>query len=149
MIKRSAIANFMASSCVMIYFIGITGCTFSTAHEPSLFERLGGLQTLTVVVSETIDDVSNDPKIKRSFKGVNLKTLKKNIVDHLCIITQGPCQYEGETMKNAHSQSDITEAEFELFVASFRSALNRHVDTREKNELLRILAPMKYDIVTK
>ena len=149
MIKRSYTTSLMVTCVLICSLIITTACTFSKVNEPSLFERLGGRNTLQIVVGETIDEVSKDPKIKRSFEGINLKTLKKNIVDHLCMITHGPCNYEGETMKNAHSQSDITEAEFELFVTSFRSALNRHVDTREKNELLRILAPMKYDIVTK
>lgn len=150
MAKRSPIQELLIFFCIFFCLISITtSCTFSTAYQPTLFERLGGIKTLIVVVDETINDVSTDPKIKRSFEGINLVTLKKSIVNHLCMITQGPCKYDGETMKNAHSQSDITDAEFELFVSSFRAALNRHVDTSEKNELLRILAPMKYDIVTK
>jgi hemoglobin len=42
----------------------------------------------------------------------------------------------------------VTSAEFELFVETFRTALDKHVGTKEKNELLKILAPMKRDIVT-
>jgi hemoglobin len=56
--------------------------------------------------------------------------------------------YEGETMQNSHRDLKITTAEFELFVEAFRTSLNKHVGEREKNELLKILAPMKRDIVT-
>ncbi len=115
---------------------------------PTLFERIGGLPVLNIVVSETIDQSVNDPKIKRSFDGIKLSTLKQSVVDQLCVLTGGSCVYEGETMQNSHRDLKITTAEFELFVEAFRTSLNKHVGEREKNELLKILAPMKRDIVT-
>jgi hemoglobin len=118
------------------------------AESPSLFERIGGLPVLTLVVSETIDMSASDPKIKRSFDGVKLATLKQSVVDQLCVLTGGNCIYEGETMKNSHRDLKVTSAEFELFVETFRTSLNKHVGVKEKNELLKILAPMKRDIVT-
>jgi hemoglobin len=117
--------------------------------EDSLFVRIGGLPVLTQMVDEFIDEVTTAPKTKRSFEGLNLKTLKKTVTDHLCHLTGGGCIYEGETMFNAHRDAKITEAEFEVFVSMFRDTLNKYVGTREKNELLKILAPMKRDIVTK
>lgn len=118
------------------------------AVAPALFERIGGLPVLNIVVSETIDQSVNDPKIKRSFDGIKLSTLKQSVVDQLCVLTGGSCVYEGETMQNSHRDLKITTAEFELFVEAFRTSLNKHVGEREKNELLKILAPMKRDIVT-
>lgn len=118
------------------------------AVAPTLFERIGGLSVLNIVVSETIDQSVNDPKIKRSFDGIKLSTLKQSVVDQLCVLTGGSCVYEGETMQNSHRDLKITTAEFELFVEAFRTSLNKHVGEREKNELLKILAPMKRDIVT-
>lgn len=122
----------------------------STQAEPernSLFQRIGGLPILTKVVDDFIDQVSTAPSTKRSFDGVKLKVLKESIVAHLCKLTGGSCVYEGETMLNAHRDAKITEAEFDAFVSMFRDTLNKYVDTREKNELLKILAPMKRDIV--
>ncbi len=93
--------------------------------------------------------MSKDSRTKRSFEGVKLVQLKQSIVNQLCRLTGGGCEYDGETMKKAHADAKITTAEFELFVQSFRDALDRHVATREKNELLKIVAPMKRDIVYK
>lgn len=131
------------SSCAQIESFA----TKKTA-SPSLFDRIGGLPVLTVVVSETIDRSASDPKIKRSFDGIKLATLKQSVVDQLCVLTGGACVYEGETMKNSHRDLKVTTAEFELFVEIFRTVLNKHVGEAEKNELLKILAPMKRDIVT-
>ncbi|WP_036303259.1 group I truncated hemoglobin [Methylotenera sp. L2L1] len=144
----------MNKSVLIVLILLLSSCaqmqsSFTTANAtPSLFERIGGLPVLSVVVSETIDNSVNDPKIKRSFDGIKLTTLKQSVVDQLCVLTGGSCVYEGETMQNSHRDLKITTAEFELFVDAFRTSLNRHVGEREKNELLKILAPMKRDIVT-
>jgi len=131
----------------ILVLLSLGGCA-TQLPEKSLFDRIGGLPVLTVVVSETVDEVSSNPKTKRSFEGIKLPKLKESVVSQLCMLTGGGCTYEGETMKNVHADAKITTAEFELFVQSFRDALNRHVATREKNELLKILAPMKRDIVS-
>lgn len=131
------------SACMQIK----SAVTQPPAHS-TLFERIGGLPVLTLVVSETIDHSASHPKLKRSFDGVKLATLKQSVVDQLCMLTGGGCVYEGETMKNSHQDLKITTAEFELFVAAFRKSLDNHVGQAEKNELLKILAPMKRDIVT-
>lgn len=143
----------MRNNFLMILMLLLSSCAQVQPlnHQPenqSLFERIGGLPVLTMVVSETIDASAFDPKIKRSFDGVKLSTLKQSVVDQLCVLTGGNCVYEGETMQNSHRDLKVTSAEFELFVETFRTALNKHVGTKEKNELLKILAPMKRDIVT-
>ncbi len=120
----------------------------NTNSEDSLFNRMGGLPTIKMVVSETIDEVSSNPKTSRSFKDIKLPKLKESVVSQICKLTGGGCEYDGETMINAHKDAKISTAEFELFVAAFRESLSRHTNTREKNELLKILAPMKRDIVS-
>ncbi len=117
-------------------------------QQNSLFTRIGGLPVLTKIVDESIDEIAQSPRTKRSFDGIKLKPLKESIVAQLCKITGGGCIYEGETMLNSHRDAKISEAEFDAFVDIFRNTLNRHLATREKNELLKILAPMKRDIVT-
>lgn len=118
------------------------------SKNDSLFERIGGLTVLTKIVDESVDEIANSPRTKRSFDGVKLAPLKESIVIQLCKITDGGCNYEGETMLNSHRDAKISEAEFDAFVDMFRNTLTKHLPTREKNELLKILAPMKRDIVT-
>lgn len=121
----------------------------SAKVNDTLFQRIGGLPVLNKIVDEFIDKVSTSPRTKRSFDGVKLKPLKESVVAQLCKLTGGGCIYEGETMLNAHRDSKITESEFDAFVDMFRDTLNVYLPTREKNELLKILAPMKRDIVEK
>lgn len=138
----------------MLLLIGIlfttSACVTSPTTAPNLYTRIGGKDMLYTISSQTLDLVANDPATKRSFKDVKMATLKQSLADFLCVKTGGDCVYEGETMKNSHAELEITTAEFELMVQALRDTLDaNHIGTREKNELLKILAPMKRDVVTK
>ena len=143
--------SILLSLCLVSACASLTGSEELTRVEVqnnSLFNRLGGMPALTKFVDEFIDEVAISPRTKRSFDGIKLKTLKESVVAQLCKLTGGPCVYEGETMLNAHRDAKISEAEFDAFVDIFRNTLNKYLPTAEKNELLKILAPMKKDIVT-
>lgn len=116
----------------------------------TLYERLGGEVGVARFVDQTIDLTASDAVTKRSFDKVDLKKLKVKIGEHICALTGGPCEYSGDPMKIVHQGLDITEAEFYSMVEILRGTLNRsQVSESAKNELLRILAPMKRDIVSK
>jgi len=134
----------------LLLIVLMTGCAMQQTSSASLYSRIGGKPMLAMISSETIDIIANDPKTMRSFDGVKLQPIKDSITDFLCVKTGGKCVYEGETMVNSHAEAEITSAEFELMVQVMRDVMdaNRIAD-REKNELLRILAPMKKEIVTK
>ena len=128
----------------------VTACKTTSVLEASLYQRIGGKEMLYTISSQTLDKVAQNPATKRSFEGVKMATLKQSLADFLCVQTGGDCVYEGETMKNSHAELNITTAEFELMVQDLRDTLDaNHIGTHEKNELLKILAPMKRDVVTK
>ena len=119
------------------------------AAPPSLYSRLGGEPVVTRVVAETIDRAASDPRTSRSFQDVKLQRVKDLIVEQICSLTGGGCKYTGDPMDKVHAGLKNTEAEMNLVVQFLRDALAHNgVPEAEKNELLRILAPMKRDIVT-
>jgi hemoglobin len=122
----------------------------TNAREQSLYERIGGQPQLEKIVDALIDKSSQDPASKRTFRKVDLKRLKGLITEQLCELTGGPVKYTGDTMKQSHAGLDITEAEFYRMVEHLREVLDaQDINTREKNELIALLAPMKRDVVTK
>jgi hemoglobin len=134
---------------MMIIAIVIAGCMAQPKPEATLYQRIGGLPMLSRISNQTLDIVSKDPQTSRSFEGVKMKTLKESLTNFLCVKTGGDCVYEGETMKKSHADAKITTAEFERMVDVMRERMDVNgVGTKEKNELLRILAPMKRDVVT-
>ena len=133
---------------LIIFTAFLCACTHLQQNK-TLYERIGGNEKLSAVVSELVDNISTNPKTSRSFKDVKLTVLKKSITNQFCVISGGDCVYDGETMKNSHADAKITSAEFELTVQALRDALDhQNVGIREKNELLSLLAPMKRDIVS-
>ena len=126
----------------------VLGCASpGTRPGTSLFVRMGGMPAISTVVDETIDVVAAHPRARRSFEGIKLPAFKESVAAQFCVLAGGPCKYEGENMKKAHAGLKITDSEFDLMVSALRAVLDRHVGEAEKNEMLRLLAPMKRDVV--
>ncbi len=119
------------------------------AASPSLYARMGGEPVVKRVVDETIDRAATDARTRRSFDGVKLARVKEKFAEQVCELSGGPCKYTGDPMDQVHKGLRNTEAELNLLVQFLRDALDgAGVGLAEKNELLRLLAPMKRDIVT-
>ncbi len=134
----------------------LTGCavlpasspTSSPTATPTLYQRLGGPSALTPVIERTLERSAADPRTARSFDGIKLKTLRDSIVQQICSLSGGGCHYEGETMARSHADLKIVASEFDAMVTILREEMDRAgIDPGAKNELLRLLAPMKRDIV--
>ena len=139
------------SLAIFVFLLSAGPVAYAQEHgSRSLYERIGGEPVITAVVEETVETMAANPRVNQSYEKVDLKRLKKMVVEQICALSGGPCIYSGDDMKITHAGLDITEAEFVAQVETLRAALDhQHVGTREKNELLRLLAPMKRDVVTK
>lgn len=116
--------------------------------QARLYDRLGGQIGVAAIADTLIDRVSADPMLGRSFRDSKLDPIKKLLAEQICDLSGGPCHYSGDSMKEVHAGHHITEAEFYGMVADLREVLKeRHVSQGATNELLRLLAPMKRDVV--
>lgn len=119
------------------------------AGAPTLYERLGGPEGVRHWVERLVDRCASDPRTRRSFDGIKLSPLKESLAQQICAISAGGCRYEGETMERTHRDARIGAGEFDALVSVLREELDRAgVEAAAKNELLRLLAPMKRDIVS-
>ena len=126
----------------------IIGCAgFSAGNPGSLYVRLGGLPQIELIVDEAISQAAVDPRSRLLLDEFKRPVLKQNVAAQVCVRAGGPCKYEGESIGEAHRGFKITDSEFDVLVTSMRSVLDRRVGEREKNELLRLLAPMKREVV--
>jgi hemoglobin len=120
----------------------------AAAASSTLYARLGGQGGVAAIADTLIDRVANDPVLGRSFAGSNLARIKQLLAEQLCDLSGGPCHYSGDTMKEVHAGHHISEAEFYRMVDTLQAVLKeRHVDLRSRNQLLRLLAPTKRDVV--
>lgn len=127
----------------------LSGCaTFTPPTDATLYARMGGPSVVAKVVDDLIDRSASDPRTGRSFKDVKIDRLKEKLREQICLLAGGPCLYTGDPMAEVHKGLKITESEFYVMVQFLRDSLERAgVRDAEKNELLRLLAPMKREIV--
>lgn len=123
-------------------------------EQQSLYERLGGLAPISVVVNDFIDILVQDavlnanPAIDAARRRVPASYLKYHVTALVCQVTGGPCQYHGRTMKESHAHLNITEREWDRMVTLFNEVLAKHnVPPGETQELLDIIGTTKADIV--
>jgi hemoglobin len=118
------------------------------APQTSLYERMGGYPVVHAVVVETLDRVTTDPKLKRSFAEVDVGRIKTKLTEEICELAGGGCHYSGMAIDEAHAGHQISEAEFYGMVEILRDSLRvHHVQLRERNQLLALLAPLKRQVV--
>jgi hemoglobin len=128
------------------------------AQEPSpqkaLFERLGGLKGITVVVDDFIDrllvneTLNKNPAIDAGRTSSPAPYLKFHVSTLVCEVTGGPCKYTGKSMKESHSHLNITENEWSIMAADFKKSLDKFkVPAAEQEELFAIVGTTKSDIV--
>jgi hemoglobin len=75
---------------------------------PSLYDRLGGVYNIAVVVDDFIDRVMNDPRLNanprvdEAHHRVSPQGFKYYVTEQLCEAAGGPQRYSGRTMGDAH-----------------------------------------------
>jgi hemoglobin len=133
----------------LFLFVSVWGLGTTASYAgTTLYARLGGDAGVHAIADALIDRVAGDPVLGRSFQDTNLARIKRLLAEQICELAAGPCHYSGDSMRESHAGQHISEAEFYGMVATLQTILKeRHVSTGATNELLRLLAPMKRDIV--
>ena len=137
----------MKALSAMLLVLGITGC--QTANTGStLYEELGGMPVIEKITGNFIREIGYNEQIAQHFAETDLDRFYQKMVEHLCDISNGPCEYSGDSMVESHEGMNITEAEFNATVDLLINAMNRSgVPHRLQNRLLARLAPLREDII--
>lgn len=131
----------------MVFAIALA-CLSSGVHAASLFDDLGGLDSIKRFTNRLVDLTSTDPRTAHQFTHTKKDRLARLLADQICEATGGPCKYRGLNMKKSHIKLGITEAEFNALVEQLQQAMDEEgVPFHTQNRLLALLAPMKRDIV--
>ena len=114
----------------------------------SLYERLGGMDSIVAVVEDFRDRVAQDDRINQKFARTDLVRLRQELIDQVCEVAGGPCKYTGQSMKEAHAGMGVTRGEFDALVQDLVATLNHFkVGKKEQDEILGVLGPLESDIV--
>ena len=121
---------------------------------PSLYDRLGGLYNIAVVVDDFIDRVMGDPRLNanprvdEAHHRVSPQGFKYYVTEMLCWAAGGPQTYSGRTMGDSHRHLMITDEEWEAFMDDLQQSLDKfEVPQPEQDEVTAIVESTKEAIV--
>lgn len=124
------------------------------AHQPSLYERLGGVYAIAAVVDDFIDRIMDDarlnanPMVDEAHHRVSRAGFKYLVTEQVCWAAGGPQRYTGRSMRDSHAHLEITEFEWQSFLDDLRQTFDKfEVPAAERAELVAIIESTKADIV--
>lgn len=125
--------------------------------EPTLYERMGGLQGVEGFVDVLMANVAAETAVSNSSmlrthtplltdpdKPARLARLRNNFINQMGEATGGPLKYTGLSMLSAHKGMMITEKEWSVWRQAADASMEANkLGTQEKAELAAILDEMK------
>jgi len=140
--------------------LGTSFAPVASAQQPgaqkSLYDRLGGLKGITVVVDDFInrlvanDELNKNPAINAGRKSSPAPYLKFQVSQLICELSGGSCKYTGKAMKESHAHLNISEKEWDVMAKEFQKSLDKFkVPAAEQKELFDMVGKTKADIVVR
>jgi hemoglobin len=133
----------------------LEGSATQAEATPSLYERLGGVYAIAVVVDDFIDRIMGDPRLNanprvdEAHHRVTPQGFKYYVTEQVCWAAGGPQTYSGRSMFDTHRELLITSEEWDAFMDDFHQTLAKFdVPERETGELVAIVESTRDDIVT-
>ncbi len=123
-------------------------------EPPTLYERLGGVYSITTVIDDFIDRIIVDPKLNANaavddaHHKVAKAGFKYPVTEMVCWAAGGPQTYTGMLMGDSHNHLNITGPEWDAFMVDLDQTFEKFgVPQGERDELVAIVNSTKGDIV--
>ena len=157
------LVNFALTAVFIICLgFGLSGCSHQRSAaaqpeppKPTLYERVGGVNNIAVLLDDVIDRsyvdpvFSANPHIHKAHQRYPKAVYKFNATALACQVFGGPQKYTGRTLKEAHQHLHITEKEWNALIAIFRDSMNSYkVPQREQGEIIAILESTKDQVIS-
>lgn len=114
----------------------------------SLYEQLGDEAGVGRLVDRLLREIASDDSIAHHFRGIDVGRFRRNLGLHLCELANGPCRFEGESMRDIHRGMAISQRDLNQLVEHLIHAMESlQLPVATQNELLAKLAPLQTEIV--
>ena len=141
--------------CVLFLGVGYGGWMqphlAQAAEQQSLYERLGGYDTISEIIDEFLKKMFTDPQVGKYFIGMGTDTreqLRQKNKLLMCKNTGGPCKIINREMKLAHAGLGVTDSDWQVTVSHLAGTLESlKVGEQEQRELLLMISRLKEYIV--
>ena len=137
----------MKSVGIFLICLGLlSGCANST--KLSLYQKLDGKAGIGRIVDSFIYQIGNDEQIIHYFEHSNIAHFRQGFINHMCMLVEGPCTYDGDSMVAIHTGMHITEKDFNHVVDLLINAMNeQNISHSLQNDILSSMAPLRGEII--
>ncbi len=132
--------------------VGLTALLLASASAAadSLYQELGERAGIERAVDAVLVEVKADKRIGDLFAETDFPYLRERLVEQICFLADGPCEYTGLSMEEAHSGMAISRREFNWFVEDVETGLNKaKIPLKAQNDLLARMAKLRGDVIGK
>ena len=117
---------------------------------PSLYDQLGGNDSITAVVADFYGRVLADETLSHLFTDVDLDRLRRHQARFIGFALGGPNQYQGRTIRAAHRDLAITETQFAAVARHLAASLSAFdVPLHLIDQVIQHVAQLKDEVVTR
>ena len=114
----------------------------------TLYHRLGGAAAVEQLVDELSRRLLDDPRLGPAFAELNLDVLQQHRAAYLTVILDGPEEYEGRSMREAHQPLGLTADDMDAFLVVLRGVLeDAAVDGSDASAVVRAIERLRPAIV--
>lgn len=152
--SASAIRRFVVTAAVLfgaLPLVGVARAQDAPATPKSLYQRIGGYDVIAGVVDDFLKQLQADPAFARFGQGRGQNSLMRGrqlVIEQICALSGGPCNYIGREMKTAHQGLAITQAEWESAGKKMGAALQKFkVSEPDSKEFAAMIEKLRPDIV--
>ena len=127
----------------------------TTVTSASLYERLGEVEGITLIVDDVIEAHMNNPVIKGIFipykdQPERLASIRQHTIDFFSAGSGGPVEYKGRDMPATHKGMAISAEQYMCVMDDIMSVLEEHgIDETSKKDVLAILWSLRKMIMGK
>jgi hemoglobin len=143
----------------VVFAIGLAGAAAqqrapsAAAQEKTLYQRLGGYDTLADLVDDVGGRFATDDQLKRFFRSLSKDSLARQrqlVLDLICDLAGGPCVYIGRDLKTAHFGLGVSPSDWTRAMGLLGETLVRfNIGERERKDVLALIASLEPQIVEK
>lgn len=126
-----------------------TTTTTTIAAPAGLYAALGEKAGIDRLAGDFVARLLRHPRIGTHFKDAQPGPLQQSLAEQFCVLSGGPCTYQGADMLDVHADMDIDKGDFNALVEVLQRAMDAQgIAFSQQNRLLALLAPMHRDIIT-
>ncbi|WP_298864470.1 group 1 truncated hemoglobin [uncultured Gimesia sp.] len=120
-------------------------------NQPSLYERLGGYDGITVFANDLLPRLQGDNQLGRFWenRGADgVEREKQLLIDFLCSNAGGPVYYTGRNMITTHAGMKISESDWSIFLGHAGETMKSlQVPQQECDDIVGFVLSLKEEIV--